>query len=200
MDESRERRIAQGLRGGDPQAWRELYEAFAERVWRSVARLLGPASADVADVVQETFMAAARSAPTYDEAKGSLGVWLTGIARRHLALHFRKEQRHDRQRLVSAALGAANGRLRQWLDGAEAPMPDELEIAELAQLVRATLAELPAEYEIALTAKYVDDVPVEHMAREERCTEVAIRSRLARARQAFRNEFSRRVPEHETTG
>ena len=200
MDETRERRIAQGLRGGDPQAWRELYEAFAERVWRSVARLLGPASADVADVVQETFMAAARSARSYDEAKGSLGVWLTGIARRHLALHFRKEQRHDRRRLVTAALGAANGRLRQWLDGVDAPMPDELEIAELAQMVRATLAELPPEYEIALTAKYVDDVPIEQLAREERCTEVAIRSRLARARQAFRSEFSRRVPEHETTG
>jgi RNA polymerase sigma-70 factor (ECF subfamily) len=200
MDETRERRIAQGLRGGDPQAWRELYEAFAERVWRSVARLLGPASADVADVVQETFMAAARSARTYDEAKGSLGVWLTGIARRHLALHFRKEQRHDRQRLVSAALCAANGRLRQWLDGVDAPMPDALEIAELAQLVRATLAELPPEYEMALTAKYVDDVPVEQLAREERCTDVAIRSRLARARQAFRNEFSRRVPEHEAAG
>ncbi len=191
MDEQRERRIAQGLRGGDPQAWRELYDAFAERVWRSVARLLGPDSASVADVVQETFIAAARSARTFDEAKGSLWVWLSGIARRHLALHFRKEQRQDRRRLVSAALASSNGRLRQWLEGGEFPVPDALEASELAQLVRATLMELPSEYESVLTAKYLDDVSVEQMARDERCSEAAIRSRIARARKAFREAYLR---------
>ncbi len=191
MDETRERRIAQGLRGGDSGAWGELYDAFAERVWRSVARLVGPNSACVADIVQETFIAAARSARTFDEAKGSLWFWLSGIARRHLALHFRKEQRHDRQRLVSAALGSPNGRLRQWLDGADAPTPDALEASELAALVRTALTELPPEYESVLTAKYLDEVPVEQLAREERCSEAAIRSRLARARQAFREAYLR---------
>lgn len=191
MDEIQERRIAQGLRGGDPQAWSELYDAFAERVWRSVARLLGPDSASIADIVQETFIAAARSARTFDEAKGSLWVWLSGIARRHLALHFRKEQRQDRQRLVSAALASSNGRLRQWLEAGDSPMPDALEADELAQLVRATLLELPSEYESVLTAKYLDDVSVEQLARDERCSEAAIRSRLARARQAFREAYLR---------
>ena len=194
MDEIQERRIAQGLRGGDPQAWRELYDAFAERVWRSVARLMGADSAAVADIVQETFMAAARSARTFDEAKGSLWVWLSGITRRHLALHFRKEQRHDRRRLVSAALASPDGRLRQWLEGGDPPMPDALEAGELAQLVRATLMELPADYQSVLTAKYLAEIPVEQLAREERCTEAAIRSRLARARQAFREQFVRSAP------
>ena len=194
MDELWERRIAQGLRGGDPQAWRELYDAFAERVWRSVARLLGPRSTDVADVVQETFMAAARSASAFDEAKGSLGFWLSGIARRHLALHFRKAQRHDRQRLVAAAMASGDGRLRQWLAGVDTVAPDELEIAELAELVRATLCELPPEYERVLIAKYLDEISIEQIARDERCSEVAIRSRLARARQAFREAFGKHQP------
>src|SRR5438477_11627022 len=96
MDERAEAEIARGLRDGKAEAWRALYDAYAEPVWRAVARLLGPGAADVADVVQETFLAAARSAHTYDAARGSLWLWLWGIARRHAALHFRKEERHGR--------------------------------------------------------------------------------------------------------
>src|SRR5262245_43969094 len=185
MDDSQERLIAQGLRDGRPEAWRGFYDAFAERVWRGVARLAGPCSADVADVVQETFMAAARSARGYDPELGSLWVWLWGIARNNVALHFRRRQRH--LKLNPALL---NGRLRKWLDETEGPLPDPLEAGELAELVRSTLALLPAEYGGVLTAKYLDEVPVEQLAREERCTEAAIRSRLARARAAFRETFT----------
>ncbi len=193
MDENQERLISQGLRRGEPQAWREFYDAFAERVWNEVARRLGPASADVADVVQETFLAAARSARSFDEAKGSLWNWLSGIARNHLALHFRKRLRLDRVALESS-LTSLDGRVRQWLESPESAH-DALALKELAGAVRQTLALLPTEYAAALTAKYLDDVPVEKMAREERSSEAAIRSRLARARAAFKEAFAGHVGE-----
>src|SRR5262245_28236804 len=85
MDEQQERVVVQGLRAGKTEAWQALYEAYAERVWRSVARLLGPSAADVADVVQETMLAAARSAATFDPGRGALWLWLWGIARRQVA-------------------------------------------------------------------------------------------------------------------
>src|SRR5437868_4674746 len=103
--------VARGLREGKPDAWRALYDAYAGRVWRTVARLLGPESADVADV---------------------------------------------------------------------------LAAAELATLVRATLTELPVEYEILLTARYLDGITVDDIATQEQSTAVAVRSKLARARQALR--------------
>src|SRR3954454_19676638 len=120
MDEHLAREVARGLREGRPDAWRVLYDAFAERVWRGVARLLGPNSADVADVVQETMLAAARSAGTFDAAKGSLWLWLWGIARLQVALHFRKQHRHDRLKHAGDWLAASNGRLSRWLDGVDA--------------------------------------------------------------------------------
>jgi RNA polymerase sigma-70 factor (ECF subfamily) len=209
MDEAEQRDLAQGLREGKAEAWRTLYEAYAEPVWRSVARLLGPSSADVADVVQETFLAAAHSACTYDPVRGSLWQWLWGIARRHVALHYRKQQRHDRLRQASLWLHAGNGRLQRWLAGSETAPADALAAAELATLVRATLKELPADYESLLTAKYLDGDSVETIASRERSTAVAIRSKLARARQAFRQIFARYGPAeidshardpHETTG
>jgi RNA polymerase sigma-70 factor (ECF subfamily) len=191
MDEHQERVIAQGLRAGRPEAWQALYEAYAARVWRCVARLLGPSSADVGDVVQETMMAAARSAATFDPERGSLWFWLWGIGRRHVALHFRKQERHNRLRQACQWLAASNGRLQRWLDGQEPSPPAELLAAELATLVRATLAELPQDYEVMLTAKYIDGETIEAIASRERSSESAIRSKLARARQSFRRAFGK---------
>jgi RNA polymerase sigma-70 factor (ECF subfamily) len=186
MDQTQESRIAFGLRASQPEAWALFYDAFAERVWRASARLLGPASSDIADVVQETFLAAARSARGYDPAKGSLWSWLWGIARRQLALHLRKKHRAQQVTVL-----ANNGLLSRWLEGQEVLPDQSLEARELADLVRTTLAELPAEYADALTAKYVDEFSVEEIAHEERCTETAIYSRLARAKQAFREAFTK---------
>jgi RNA polymerase sigma-70 factor (ECF subfamily) len=189
MDEHQERDVAAGLRGGDPDAWRALYDAYATRVWRSVARLMGPCAADVADVVQETFLAAARSARTYDPARGSLWVWVWGIARVHVVLHYRKL---DRLHQARARL-AADGTLARRLDGKA--NADALIAGELAALVRATLTELPVDYEALLTAKYLDGESVEAIAARERTTDGAVRSKLARARQAFREAFVRHTPE-----
>jgi RNA polymerase sigma-70 factor (ECF subfamily) len=190
LDEQQERLIAQGLREGKADAWQALYDAYAERVWRGIARLLGANRAEVADVVQETMLAAARSAASFDPERGSLWPWLWGIAHNHLAQHLRKQERRDRLTRAVAALAAGNG----------LPSPPEaLATAELATLVRAALADLPADYGLLLTAHYLDGETVALLARRERSSEVAIRSKLARARQAFRDAFHKLVPAKQET-
>jgi RNA polymerase sigma-70 factor (ECF subfamily) len=192
MDDQHERDVALGLRQGKVEAWRALYEAHAEQVWRAVARLLGPNSADVADVVQETFLAAARSAAGYDPDRGSLWAWLWGIARNQVALHYRKQGRLDRLRRAGDWLASGDGTLLRYLNGQESATPeDALAAAELATLVRATLTDLPDEYGLLLTAKYLDGRAVEDIARSMRSTPTAVRSKLARARQAFREAFAK---------
>jgi RNA polymerase sigma-70 factor (ECF subfamily) len=195
MDDQHERAIAQGLRRGDVDAWRALYEAFAGQVWRAVARLLGPDSSDVADVVQETFLAAARSAAAYDPDRGSLWMWLWGIARNRVALHYRQQGRRERLQRAVEWFASCNGPVIRSLRGEEKVLPeDALVSAELATLVRVTLAELPEDYGMILTAKYLDGVPVEDIARLTRSTASAVRSKLARARQAFREAFEKHAP------
>ncbi|HEV3437479.1 MAG TPA: RNA polymerase sigma factor [Gemmata sp.] len=189
MDEHQARDVVRGLREGRPDAWRALYDAFAERIWCGVARLLGPNSTDVADVVQETMLAAARSAGNFDAAKGSLWVWLWGIARLQVVLHYRKQKRHDRLKHAGEWLAASNGRLSRWLDGIDPTPTTLLESAELALIVRIALTELSADYESLLTAKYLDGDSIELIAGRERSTETAVRSKLARAREAFRQVF-----------
>src|SRR5436853_642660 len=62
--------------------------------------------------------------------------------------------------------------------------------AERAELVRAALAELSADHALLLTAHYLDGEPVALIAARERSNEVAVRSKLARARKAFRDAFA----------
>jgi RNA polymerase sigma-70 factor (ECF subfamily) len=189
MEAQEERDIARGLCEGNTDVWRALYDAYARRVWQSVARWMGASAADVADVVQETFLAAARSARNYDAARGSLWVWLCGIARNSVALHFRKRERQERLRQAGEWLAAGNQRVVRWLENREADPGESLAAAELAAVVRTVLTEIPLDYETLLTARYFDDVSVEQIAGLEQCSTTAIRSKLARARQAFRAAF-----------
>ncbi|MCC6125289.1 MAG: sigma-70 family RNA polymerase sigma factor [Pirellulales bacterium] len=190
MDEHREREIALGLREGKPEAWHALYDEFAAPLWQSVARQLGPHRAEVADIVQETLMAAARAARQFDLCRGSLWMWLSGIARNNVALYFRKRKRRDR--LKPGEDGCAMvSQLLSWLENRQADPGAALESAELAESVRAALTELPRDYETLLVAKYIEEIAVEQLAAAENSTPAAIRSKLARARQAFRASFAK---------
>ena len=195
MDEQRQREIARGLREGKTDAWFALYDAYCRKVWNHVARLMGPHSADIADVVQETFLAASRSAGGYDPARGSLWLWLGGIARNQAALHFRKRERLDRVRRQVDATEGRSGReeIARWLDNRETDPAEALATAETVSIVRDTLTLLPDHYERLLTAKYFGGATIEQIASLENATTTAIRSKLARARRAFRDVFTRRT-------
>lgn len=191
MGDQHETEIARGLRAGRTEAWHALYDGHAERVWCLAARLMGPVSADVADVVQETFLAAARSAGNYDASRGSLWAWLSGITRKHVALYFRRRKRHDRLKGVDGPLAAGREQMIRRLENRQSTPPEALATAELSALVRTTLAGLPAPYETLLIARYFDGATVQQIAEQEGSSSTAVRSRLARAHRAFRRDFAK---------
>lgn len=189
MDRHSHNAIAAGLRAGDRSAWLELYDAYAPRVWSNTSRLLSD-QASVPDVVQETFLAAARSARSYDPRRGPLWVWLWTIARRQIALHYRKRKPAVSLDQALEWFGSLDGRKAEMVSQMEAP-PALLESKELAALVRHCLEKLPCEYELVLLAMYVDDLPVEEISQQLLCSTVAVRSKIARAKKAFRVEFAK---------
>jgi RNA polymerase sigma-70 factor (ECF subfamily) len=188
MTEDQDGWIARGLTAGDPEAWRALYDAYSERVWNTAARLLGPVPADVADVVQETFLAAAGSARNFDPGRGNLWMWLTGILRNQVADLYRKRKRHDRVRGIAPWLA---DELKRWLAGNDADPSAALEAGETADLVRAALGTLSADHEGLLIARYFDGASIADLVARSGSTSTAIRSKLSRARVAFRDSFAR---------
>lgn len=193
MDKDAEREIAEGLQEGDRQVWLELYEAYAECVWNNVARLMGFDCPAVADVVQETFLAAARSAMNFDPDRGSLRMWLYGIARRQIALYYRKQDPKVILARVKKWWASLDGGKIDWINAREDAPPEVLEGRELAALVRFALIKLPAEHQALLLAKYVDGQSVNKIAADFHCSPVAVTSKLARARKKFRIAFGKLI-------
>ncbi|MBA7466048.1 ECF RNA polymerase sigma-E factor [subsurface metagenome] len=191
MDKNTEREIAQGLQQGDRQAWLQLYEAYAEPVWKNISRLTGSDSAAVADLVQETFLAAARSARNFRPDRGSLRVWLWTIARRQVALYYRKQKPEILLSRARHWWTSLDGEKSDWVDAKVDMPPDILESQELAVLVRLALSKLSGDYQSLLLAKYVDNQPAERIAGQMGCSETAVRSKLVRAKKAFRKTFDK---------
>jgi RNA polymerase sigma-70 factor (ECF subfamily) len=184
LDPSQQHAVAEGLRSGCREAWAMLFTGYSHDIWRLAARQLGGDAAAVADVVQETFLAAAKSARSFDPQRGTLWSWLTGIAKRQVAQHWRQSIRAARVKHL-----AESGKLeiRTWL----ASEPNEPAGADITDMVRGTLAELSAEYAALLTAKYLDDLSLEQIAEHVGSSVEAVKSKLARARREFRTRLDR---------
>ena len=187
LSEQEQLDIGQGLRNGSSGAWAALYSAYKNAVWRYVGRLVGSDAAGVADVVQEIFLAAATSASSFDPSRGTLWSWLVGIAHRRVAQYWRQTERVNRWRGLAANDAIM---IRTWLDTTEPPSVLQ-ERRELADVVRAVLAELPSEYGALLTSKYLDERSLEELSRDLGGSVEAIKSKLARARREFRSTFDK---------
>ena len=147
----------------------------------------------VTDVVQETFLAAARSAVNFDPERGSLRIWLYGIARRQIALYYRKQDPKIILARIKKWWASLDGDKIDWINAKEDTPPEVLQARELAALVRFALIKLPAEHQTLLLAKYVDGQTVKKIAADFDCSEVALTSKLARARKMFRVAFGKLI-------
>jgi RNA polymerase sigma-70 factor (ECF subfamily) len=185
LDADQQSAVIEGLAAGRAEAWAALYDEYAEMVWRYAARLLG-AGRDgavrdsVADVVQETFLAAARSARTFDATRGTLRSWLLGIVHVQTAQHWRRRGLQAR----SEVHGSQSETVDHDPSGG-------LQRREQVEHVRRVLADMPAEYAWLLVQKYVDDRPIAALTGDLAAGADAVKSKLARARRLFRTAMSR---------
>ena len=155
----------------DPDAFAELYRRHVRgiHVWfhsRTPARV-------AVELTAETFAQAALSLGRFrDQANGSAGPWLFGIAKNLYRRYVERERVETRSR---ARLGV------------EVRSYDEFERAEgraFAQQIRAELAHalaaLPAGQRDAVRLHVVDELPYATVAERLGCSEVAARLRVMR--------------------
>lgn len=164
------RRVDEGSSG----AAAELLDAYGGPVFRFIlGRGGGPSGLsreDAEEVLQDTFLAAVRSAGGY-VGQSSLLTWLCGIARHKLADHFRRRGRQPPDPADSSAQADPGERLA------------------LREAVDLALDELPESYRSLLLAKYERGRTMEELAAELGTTTKAVESKLGRARAAFAESF-----------
>ncbi len=137
---------------GEERALGELYDRHSAVAY-GLARAIVHDAADAEEVVADCFAQMWRTAATFDPSRGSVAAWVTTIVRTR-ALDLIRAQRRRARVLDDAALlteeeGAAAG------TPTPSDTPDrDLERAEARELVRRSLAELPAPQRRVLELAY----------------------------------------------
>jgi len=156
----------------DADAFGELYRRHASAI-HAFLRARGPESVAL-ELTAETFAQAALSLGRFrDEADGSAGPWLTGIAKNLLRRY------HERERIESRA--------RERL-GVERPLEEDLDrVDERARAetarpeLAAALASLPPRQREAVRLRVVEELPYAQVASRLGCSALAARIRVSRA-------------------
>jgi RNA polymerase sigma-70 factor (ECF subfamily) len=159
-------------RSGDRAAFDELYHRYARYIAGTVYRLAGGRAerSDLADLVQETFLAALESLPDLRQPE-CFRTWLVGIA-----VH-RVRRRLDKQ--------ARGSTLRRLLLAGAPRSSDPAEYAPVNELERA-LDQLPAKLRIPWILHHVEGETLPDVASIERTSLATVKRRIARAEARIR--------------
>src|SRR5271166_5816482 len=84
------KRLHESLQNRDAAAWDEVYEEHVSDLYGFVFRLVRGDPQIAADVFQDTWLDAISHIEQFDPNRGELRSWLFGIARRRVALHWRR--------------------------------------------------------------------------------------------------------------
>lgn len=165
-----------------PEAVTRWFESYFDVVHGFVRRRVAVCPDLADDVVQETFLLALDRIADYDPERGAMLPWLTYIARNCARKALRRQAR------VVGTIEEEAGAGYAALD--EAPLPEELlGRVETADRVHAALADLSPSHQRLLEGHYVLQQPLGEIAARERTTVGAVKSRLHRARLAFKAAF-----------
>jgi len=142
------------------------------------------------EVVQDTLLAAVRSAPRY-RGESKVFTWICGIARKLILLRRRRARRRREAVPFSDLLLDSDEEIARALRRIEdEEIPDRvLERKETQVFVGAVMSSLPPGYQAGLLARYRDGKSLEEMARDARTTVKSAESLLYRARRAFAESF-----------
>jgi RNA polymerase sigma-70 factor, ECF subfamily len=160
-------------RSGDVAAWRRLYDAHFDFVYR-VARRLGTPVEELEDVCQETFLVAFRKLDQFRE--GKLSTWLYRIAANVAS------DRHRRRRVRRAFAGLWGGAREE----SAARTPErEYESAEAEALVSRILERMPPKKREVFALFEVEGLSGEEVAERVGCKLATVWTRLFHARREF---------------
>jgi RNA polymerase sigma-70 factor (ECF subfamily) len=180
-----ERGLARRLKKGDPAALREFYVETFRPLYRYVFFHSQENHETTQDVVHDAYLEAVRSLSSFSPDKGTLQMWLCGIARNRLR---ELRRRRERERKAIHSLSA---------EGAREPDVRAAETLDIQAQINAALGLLPSVYSEVLIKKYVRNMSVRDIAAGGGQSEKAVESLLSRARAAFRESFAAEGASHE---
>lgn len=183
--EEDESRLIARLRAGDAVAFEELVRTEGPRLLAVARRILGT-DADAHDAFQDAMVSAYNALDRF-EGQSKLGTWLHRIVV-NAALRILRTRRRKRLVAIEDLLpryddsGHRIEPVTPWTESAE----HLLEQADMRDLVRAKIHELPDDYRDVLLLRDIEELDTRATAEVLSISEGAVKTRLHRARQALR--------------
>jgi RNA polymerase sigma-70 factor (ECF subfamily) len=175
-------KLAQELRGGNPDVVDGLIEKYQHRLFRYLLSVTGN-RATAEDVFQETWLHVLQRGHQY-RAQWKLEVWLFSIAR-HLVIDLaRRKKSQSLNKLMNMEEGAA------FEPPAGGPSPFEQVLAgeQSAQMAR-ILARIPAAYREVLLLRFQEDLGLDEIVTIVGAPLSTVKSRLYRGLDSLRQQI-----------
>jgi RNA polymerase sigma-70 factor (ECF subfamily) len=169
------------VREGDEGAFRELVEATEDRLFGTVAKMLGGVEG-AEDLAQRVYLRIWMARARY-ERRSKFSTWMFSIMHR-LVLN---ERRSRARRSAVFRAPSADETPREPVSR-DFPS-DAVAAGELAAAIDAALADLPEEQRTAMVLRRYDEMPYEEIAEVLGTSVSAVRSLLFRARETLKSKL-----------
>ncbi|WP_328597361.1 sigma-70 family RNA polymerase sigma factor [Heliobacterium mobile] len=172
---------------GDLSAFEQLVLAYQSRIYSLALNLTSNAD-DAQDLSQEVFIRAYSALGTF-RLEADFGTWLHRIA---VNTWINMQRKHKKVTYISLDEPVHNGESDMSREVAAATeRPDELyEEKEFREQVRTVLKELTDEHRTVLVLREVYGYSYDEVAQMLNCTLGTVKSRLNRAKQAFKDKLT----------
>jgi RNA polymerase sigma-70 factor (ECF subfamily) len=169
------------LKQRNRSAWSAVVDRHLHEVYGFIFHLVRGDQTAAEDLNQETWLEAMDGIDQCDATRGSFRNWLFGIARKRVALYYRRRALTGNPTPFSDQFGEA-----PELGDISVLPEDVLEQVERVSVVRAAILLLPDDRREVLLWKYVKGLSVKTIAIRTGRTAKAVESLLSRAREQMR--------------
>jgi len=176
-------------RNGDMEAFEQLVRRYENKVYTVAYRFLGN-HADASDLAQDTFLRLYHALPNF-RGESSFMTWLYRITANACRDEIRRQKKYHIVSLDNEAEN--NGDYFMSRVSGLIPSPEEeVERKEFNNMIQQCINSLSDEHRLILVMREVQGLSYEEIADILKCSLGTVKSRLSRARQAFKDKFNSR--------
>jgi RNA polymerase sigma-70 factor (ECF subfamily) len=184
LEKASDSRLVEQVRQGVRAAYGELVHRYEKKLVRTIQRMVGN-SETAEDLAQDTFLKAYDRLDRFDSSK-RFGPWLFQIGVNTAIDWLRRNKRRVRISL---------NEMNQGENSFDPPDADPRNALDLSQEVQHVLAQIPIDYRTVLMLRDLEGFPCSEVAAIIGRQEPTVRWRLLRAREMFKEIWTKRQGE-----
>jgi RNA polymerase sigma-70 factor (ECF subfamily) len=188
--EIRDEELMTRIQGGDEGAFRTLIERHQDRVYGTVARMMGGAGPEVEEAAQDIFLRVWKSAGTY-RAEGKFTTWLMTVVRNQVFTRAGQKNRRkdiDGEDFLDEETGESW--MEQQPDAAVRSPAEALSLRDLERAVEDACRQLPENQRLVVHLRQYEGLEFEEIGKITGMSLTAVKALMFRARESLKKKLS----------